>query len=57
VSAAFRTSPTPYIALMAIGFAVGVFGHLYGSRWVVAVGVALIFLATVLLPLAVNVYR
>jgi hypothetical protein len=51
----FRTSPTPFIALMLGGFAVGVFGYLYGSRFVVGIGVAMIFLATLLIPLALNI--
>jgi hypothetical protein len=51
-----RTSPDPYIATMLAGFAVGVFGYLYGSRFVVGIGVALIFLSTLLLPLALNVF-
>jgi hypothetical protein len=48
-------SPTPYIALMLIGFAVGILGHLAGARWLVAVGVALIFLGALLFPLLANV--
>jgi hypothetical protein len=51
----FSTSPTPFIALMGAGFAVGIFGYLYGSRVVVAIGIAMIFLATLLLPLLVNI--
>jgi hypothetical protein len=39
------------IALLAIGFAIGVFGHLIGSRVVIAVGVAIFFLASFLIPL------
>jgi len=50
-----RTSPDPYIALMLGGFAVGVFGYLYGSRFVVAVGIVMIFFATLFLPFALNV--
>jgi hypothetical protein len=56
-SDAFRTSPNPFIALMVIGFGVGVLGYLAGSRVLVGVGVALVFFATLLLPLALNVYR
>jgi hypothetical protein len=37
------------------GFAVGVFGYLYGSRFIVGIGVAMIFLATLLIPLALNI--
>jgi hypothetical protein len=51
VLAAFEPSPIPFIALMALGFAVGAAGHLYGSRTAVAGGIAMIFLATLLLPL------
>ena len=55
--ASFRTSPTPFVVMLGIGFAVGVFGHLYGSRFVVAIGVAIIFLATLFIPLALSLYR
>jgi hypothetical protein len=55
--ASFRTSPNPFVALMLIGFGVGIFGYLYGSRFIVAVGVGIVFLATLLIPLALNVYR
>lgn len=53
----FRTSPNPFVALMLGGFAVGVFGHLYGSRFIVGIGIAIVFVATLLLPLALNLYR
>ena len=43
---------TPYISLMILGFAVGAVGHLYKSKVAVGVGIAMIFLATLLLPLA-----
>jgi hypothetical protein len=52
VLAAFSPSPVPFIVLMAIGFVVGIAGHLYGSRPVVATGIGMIFIATLLLPLA-----
>ena len=48
-------SPTPYIALMLIGFAVGILGHLTRSRWLIASGVALIFLGALLFPFLANV--
>ena len=44
---------TPYISLMVLGFFVGSFGHLIKSRLTVGVGIAMIFAATLLLPLAV----
>jgi hypothetical protein len=46
--------PDPYIALMLIGFVVGILGHLSGARWLVAAGVILIFLGALLFPLAAN---
>jgi hypothetical protein len=48
-------SPTPYIVLMLVGFAVGILGHLAGARWLVAAGVILIALGALLLPLVANV--
>jgi hypothetical protein len=51
----FETSPTPFIVLMGAGFAVGIFGYLYPSRFIVAIGIAMIFLATLLIPLLVNI--
>lgn len=47
-------SASPYIALMLIGFAFGILGHLTAARWLVAAGVILIFLSALLFPLAVN---
>ena len=44
---------TPYLLLMLAGFVVGTAGHLYKSKLVVAIGIMMIFAATLLLPLAV----
>jgi hypothetical protein len=44
---------TPYLLLMLVGFVVGTAGHLYKSKLVVAIGILMIFAATLLLPLAV----
>jgi hypothetical protein len=44
----------PYLAMMVIGFLLGTYGHMAKARWLVAVGVILIFLATFLFPLAIN---
>ena len=49
---AFSPSPVPFIALMALGFLVGVTGHVYRSRPLVLAGIGMIFVATLLLPLA-----
>ena len=54
VLAAFAPSPAPFIALMALGFVVGVAGHVYKSRPAIATGIGMIFIATLLLPLAVH---
>ena len=54
VFAAFAPSPAPFVALMALGFVVGVAGHVYKSRPVIATGIGMIFIATLLLPLAVH---
>jgi hypothetical protein len=51
VLAAFDPSPAPFIALMALGFLVGTAGHVYKSQWAVGIGIAMVFMATLLLPL------
>ena len=45
----------PYLTLMLLGFFVGIFGHLIRSKWLVAIGVIMVFLAAFLFPLALNV--
>jgi hypothetical protein len=47
-------SATPYVVLMILGFAIGILGHLAASRWLIAIGVILIFLGAFLFPLALN---
>lgn len=49
--AAFTPSPYPFIALMALGFLVGTIGHVYRSKALIATGIGMIFLSTLLLPL------
>ncbi len=44
----------PYVALMVVGFVIGVLGHLSRSKWLVAVGIVLIFLAALAFPLILN---
>ncbi len=46
-------SVAPYLALMVLGFIVGTGGHIARSRLVVGIGIGMIFLAVLLLPLAV----
>jgi hypothetical protein len=50
-----QLSPRAYIALMGIGFVVGTAGHVVRSKVLVAAGILMIFLATVLLPLSAHV--
>ena len=45
------TDPKPYIVVFAIGFLLGVAGHIFKVKVMVAVGVLLVFMATVVLPL------
>ena len=49
--AAFTPSPYPFIGLMALGFLVGTIGHVYKSKGLIATGIGMIFLSTLLLPL------
>jgi hypothetical protein len=42
----------PYVSLMLLGFFFGIAGHMTRSRWLVAIGVLMIFLATLVFPLA-----
>src|SRR5919198_6468878 len=44
----------PYATLMMAGFVIGILGHLSRSRWLVAIGVILIFIGAFLLPLALR---
>jgi hypothetical protein len=45
-----KGSPQPIITLMLVGFGIGVFGHLAGSRVLVGIGIALVFVAGLLAP-------
>ncbi|HWP33694.1 MAG TPA: hypothetical protein VNL97_08090 [Solirubrobacterales bacterium] len=47
-------SAGPYIALILIGFGIGILGHLTTARWLIAVGIILVFLGAFLFPLAIN---
>jgi hypothetical protein len=51
----FRVSPTFFIVVFGLGFLLAAFGHLVKSRGLMAMGVLLVFLATVLLPIAYSV--
>ena len=49
----WNPSPFVFIALMALGFVVGTAGHVYKSNFTVGLGIAMVFCATLLLPLLV----
>jgi hypothetical protein len=54
-SAALPHSLGPYLALVLVGFAVGILGHLTKIRWLVGVGIALIVVGALLLPFAAGI--
>jgi hypothetical protein len=53
----FGSDPRPYVAMMLVGFAIGVVGHIVRAKALVALGIGLVFLATFLLPLAANIIK
>ena len=56
VASILPQSLTPYLIMMIGGFVIGIYGHMMKSRIVVAIGIALIFLGTALLPLALVIF-
>ncbi len=53
----FRVSPSFFLVLLGLGFLIGTIGHIVKSRTIVAIGVILIFAATLVLPIAYTVSR
>ena len=53
----FGSSPWPFVILMLVGFVIGIFGHIIKSKPVIATGIGLIFLGTLVLPLIVNLSK
>jgi hypothetical protein len=51
----FEISPSFFILLLVLGFAIGTVGHIVKSRSLVAAGVLLIFAATIFIPIALSV--
>jgi len=49
----FQVSPTFFVVLLGVGFLVGVFGHIVESKTLVALGIGMVFSATVALPVLV----
>ena len=53
----FRVSPNAVITIFGVGFLLGIFGHLFKSKTMVAAGIGLIFLATMFLPIYLSLTR
>ena len=53
----FRISPSFFVVLFGVGFVVGVAGHVVKSRTLVATGILLVLLATVILPIVIAASR
>jgi hypothetical protein len=53
----FGANPRPFVVMMAAGFVVAVAGHVVRARSLVVLGIGLIFLATFVLPLLLNIAR
>jgi hypothetical protein len=51
----FEVDPKYFFALLGIGFVIALIGHIARSRLTIAIGLGMIFLATVLIPLGINV--
>ena len=49
----FRVSPSFFVVVLLLGFVVGAIGQLIKSRTLVALGIGLVFSATVALPVVV----
>jgi hypothetical protein len=44
--------PAPFLAMFGFGFLLAAAGHLYKSNFVVGLGIAIVFVAMVLIPIA-----
>ena len=49
--------PEKFMALLLLGFAIGILGHLFKVKTMVATGILLVFLATVGLPVWLQLTR
>jgi hypothetical protein len=50
----FEVDPAFFFVLLGLGFLIGAAGHLFRSRALVAIGVILIFAATIFIPIALT---
>jgi hypothetical protein len=53
----FRVEPEAFVALLLAGFAIGILGHIVKVKTMVATGILMIFLATVGLPVWLQLTR
>jgi hypothetical protein len=53
----FRVEPEAFVALLLAGFAIGIIGHIVKVKTIVATGILMIFLATVGLPVWLQLTR
>jgi hypothetical protein len=53
----FRVEPEAFVALLLAGFAIGIIGHIVKAKTLVAAGILMIFLATVGLPVWLQLTR
>ena len=53
----FRIEPEAFVALLLAGFAIGIIGHIVKAKTLVAAGILMIFLATVGLPVYLQLTR
>jgi len=53
----FRVEPEAFIALLLAGFAIGILGHIFKAKTMVATGIIMIFMATVGLPVWLQLTR
>ena len=53
----WRSEPEAFLALIILGFLIGTLGHIYKAKTMIATGIVLIFLATVGIPLYLQLTR
>ncbi len=56
-SPSFGASPWPFVVMMLAGFLIGVAGHIVRSKPMIALGIGLVFMATFVVPLLVNLSK
>ena len=53
----WRIEPEAFMALLLAGFVIGILGHIYKAKTMIATGIVMIFLATVGLPVFLRLTR